>query len=76
MADSTDPKLPADSSANPALLALRQRIDALDRELLALLKQSFATTIHAKPKASRADSAETYLLARGFKGKPAAAVEE
>lgn len=47
-----------------------------EHELLSILKQSFATTIHAKPKASRADSAETYLLARGFKGKPAAAAEE
>lgn len=41
-----------------------------EHELLALLKQHFATTLHAKPKASRADSAETYLLARGFKGQP------
>ncbi len=39
-----------------------------EHELLHLLKQHFATTIHAKPKASRAESAETYLLARGFKG--------
>ena len=39
-----------------------------EHELLAILKRNFATTIHAKPKASRADSAETYLLARGFKG--------
>jgi 23S rRNA (uridine2552-2'-O)-methyltransferase len=39
-----------------------------EHELLHLLKQHFATTIHAKPKASRQDSAETYLVARGFKG--------
>jgi len=39
-----------------------------EHELLAMLKQHFDTTIHAKPKASRAESAETYLLARGFKG--------
>lgn len=39
-----------------------------EHELLHLLKQHFATTMHAKPKASRAESAETYLLARGFKG--------
>ena len=39
-----------------------------EHELLGMLKHHFATTIHAKPKASRADSAETYLLARGFKG--------
>lgn len=39
-----------------------------EHELLAMLKRHFATTHHAKPKASRAESAETYLLARGFKG--------
>lgn len=39
-----------------------------EHELLGMLKQHFNTTLHAKPKASRADSAETYLLARGFKG--------
>ena len=39
-----------------------------EHELLHLLKQHFTTTMHAKPKASRAESAETYLLARGFKG--------
>ena len=39
-----------------------------EHELLAMLKQHFTTTLHAKPKASRSDSAETYLVARGFKG--------
>ncbi|MDP1730668.1 MAG: RlmE family RNA methyltransferase [Devosia sp.] len=39
-----------------------------EHELLALLKRHFAATLHAKPKASRAGSAETYLVARGFKG--------
>jgi 23S rRNA (uridine2552-2'-O)-methyltransferase len=38
-----------------------------EHELLALLKRHFATTMHAKPKASRQDSAETYLVARGFR---------
>ena len=42
-----------------------------EHELLHLLKQHFATTQHAKPKASRAESAETYLVARGFKGQSA-----
>ena len=41
-----------------------------EHELLALLKRHFTTTLHAKPKASRAESAETYLIARGFKGLP------
>ena len=39
-----------------------------EHELLAMLKRHFATTLHAKPPASRADSAETYLVAKGFKG--------
>jgi 23S rRNA (uridine2552-2'-O)-methyltransferase len=47
-----------------------------EHELLALLKRHFATTVHAKPKASRQGSAETYLLARGFKGLPREAVDE
>ena len=34
-------------------------------ELLARLKRDFATVRHLKPKASRADSAELYLLATG-----------
>jgi 23S rRNA (uridine2552-2'-O)-methyltransferase len=38
-----------------------------EHELLHLLKKHFATTLHAKPKASRAESAETYLVARGFR---------
>lgn len=41
-----------------------------EHELLAMLKQHFTTTLHAKPKASRQASAETYLIARGFKGRP------
>jgi 23S rRNA (uridine2552-2'-O)-methyltransferase len=36
--------------------------------LLALLKRDFATVKHVKPPASRTDSAELYLLARGFRG--------
>jgi 23S rRNA (uridine2552-2'-O)-methyltransferase len=40
-----------------------------ERELLARLKQEFATVRHLKPKASRADSAEMYVLATGFRGE-------
>ena len=36
--------------------------------LLAALKRDFASVKHIKPPASRADSAELYLLARGFRG--------
>jgi 23S rRNA (uridine2552-2'-O)-methyltransferase len=37
-------------------------------ELLAGLKRDFATVKHVKPAASRADSAELYVLAMGFRG--------
>jgi 23S rRNA (uridine2552-2'-O)-methyltransferase len=37
--------------------------------LLAQLKRDFATVRHVKPQASRADSAELYLLATGFRGR-------
>ena len=37
-------------------------------ELLARLKKNFAVVKHAKPKASRADSAEMYVVATGFRG--------
>ena len=39
-----------------------------EHQLLADLKRNFATTLHAKPPASRSGSAETYLIARGFRG--------
>jgi 23S rRNA (uridine2552-2'-O)-methyltransferase len=37
--------------------------------LLASLKRDFASVKHVKPAASRADSAELYLLATGFRGQ-------
>ena len=36
-------------------------------ELLTTLKRDFATVRHVKPKASRADSAELYVLATGYR---------
>jgi len=36
--------------------------------LLAALKRAFAELRHAKPAASRAESAETYVVARGYRG--------
>ena len=36
--------------------------------LLAALKHDFVTVRHAKPAASRAESAETYVVAKGFRG--------
>jgi 23S rRNA (uridine2552-2'-O)-methyltransferase len=37
--------------------------------LLATLKRGFAEVRHAKPPASRAESAETYVVAQGFRGR-------
>ncbi len=37
--------------------------------LLAQLKLAFAEVRHAKPPASRAESAETYVVAKGFRGR-------
>ncbi|MBV8492031.1 MAG: RlmE family RNA methyltransferase [Alphaproteobacteria bacterium] len=41
-------------------------------DLLAALKRAFAPVRHAKPAASRAESAETYVVATGFRGRGAA----
>ncbi len=40
-----------------------------EANLLAALKRQFAEVRHAKPAASRAESAETYVVARGFRGR-------
>lgn len=40
-----------------------------ERTLLDRLKRGFDTVKHAKPAASRADSAETYVVAIGFRGR-------
>lgn len=40
-----------------------------ESSLLADLKRDFATVSHVKPAASRADSAELYVLATGFRGR-------
>lgn len=39
-----------------------------ERSLLEALKKDFAVVRHVKPKASRSDSAELYVLATGFRG--------
>jgi 23S rRNA (uridine2552-2'-O)-methyltransferase len=39
-----------------------------EHELLHMLKRHFDTTFHSKPPSSRKDSAEAYLVAKGFKG--------
>ncbi|MCD1265284.1 23S rRNA methyltransferase [Shinella sp. AETb1-6] len=42
-----------------------------ERDLLNMLKQNFRQVIHVKPGASRAESVEMFLLAKGFKGRKA-----
>ncbi len=39
-----------------------------EQDLLRRLKADFASVKHVKPQASRAESAEVYVLARGFRG--------
>jgi 23S rRNA (uridine2552-2'-O)-methyltransferase len=39
-----------------------------EHQLLARMKKSFKTVKHAKPPASRSDSAEMYVIAQGFRG--------
>ena len=38
-------------------------------EIFSRLKENFAVVKHAKPKSSRADSAEMYVVATGFRGR-------
>ncbi|MGF0537188.1 RlmE family RNA methyltransferase [Agrobacterium sp. ES01] len=46
-----------------------------EKDLLDLLKKNFKQVIHVKPGASRAESVEMFLLAKGFKGRHPHAVE-
>jgi 23S rRNA (uridine2552-2'-O)-methyltransferase len=46
-----------------------------EKDLLNLLKQNFKQVVHVKPASSRAESVEMFLLAKGFKGRKAAADE-
>lgn len=41
-----------------------------EQALLTRMKQAFREVKHVKPKASRADSAEVYVIALGFRGVP------
>jgi 23S rRNA (uridine2552-2'-O)-methyltransferase len=44
--------------------------------LLDMLKRSFRSVHHVKPPASREESVELYILAKGFKGRPEEAEDE
>ena len=45
-------------------------------DLLTMLKREFKTVRHVKPDASRAGSAELYVLATGFRGRQREGVED
>jgi len=47
-----------------------------DSQLVAAMKRHFATVKHAKPPSSRKGSVEWFVVAQGFKGRKAAAVDE
>ena len=40
-----------------------------ESDLLGLLKRNFRSVHHVKPPASRDESVELYILAKGFKGR-------
>jgi 23S rRNA (uridine2552-2'-O)-methyltransferase len=40
-----------------------------ETDLLTMLKKNFKSIVHIKPPASRSESVEMYLLAKGFKGR-------
>jgi len=47
-----------------------------ERALLNLLKQNFRQVVHVKPAASRAESVEMFILAKGFKGRKPGGTDE
>jgi len=47
-----------------------------ERDLLTFLKRNFKSVIHVKPPASRAESVEMFVLAKGFKGRTAESESE
>jgi 23S rRNA (uridine2552-2'-O)-methyltransferase len=47
-----------------------------ERSLLDLLKRNFKSVHHVKPPASRQESVESFILAKGFKGRGAGEVEQ
>lgn len=46
----------------------KTRQGGTENELLAMMKQDFKTVKHIKPPSSRSDSAETFVIAQGFRG--------
>jgi 23S rRNA (uridine2552-2'-O)-methyltransferase len=46
-----------------------------EKELLNLLKHNFRQVVHVKPAASRSESVEMFILAKGFKGRKGGGTE-
>jgi 23S rRNA (uridine2552-2'-O)-methyltransferase len=46
-----------------------------EQELLSRLKRNFKSVANVKPKASRADSSEKFVVAQGFRGRQEAGIE-
>ncbi len=47
-----------------------------EKDMLAPMKQAFATVKHAKPPASRKESSELYVVAQGFRAERAQTLRE
>ncbi|WP_137154644.1 RlmE family RNA methyltransferase [Rhizobium sp. FKL33] len=45
-----------------------------EKELLDMLKRNFRQVVHVKPQASRAESVEMFILAKGFRGPKVGAI--
>lgn len=57
-----------DILAEGGIFVCKVRQGGTENELLQEMKKRFTSVQHAKPAASRKDSAETYVVAKGFKG--------
>ena len=67
--DEDAPGMLKDALNGPADVVLSDMAaPATENTLLAEMKKRFATIKHAKPPSSRKESAETYVVAMGFKG--------
>jgi 23S rRNA (uridine2552-2'-O)-methyltransferase len=66
----------ADMLAPGGAFVCKVRQGGAESELLATLKREFARVRHAKPDASRAESAETYVIAQGFRSQAARIPQE
>jgi 23S rRNA (uridine2552-2'-O)-methyltransferase len=61
-----------DLLAPGGVFVCKVRQGGAEGELLAALKRDFARVRHAKPEASRAESAETFVVAQGYRPQSAA----